>query len=245
MPDTFVPNDTPPNDGDDSQNQSPTTSFKIGDREYDQDAVVTKITSQDTYIEELKTKAAERDVELESLREKVAQAKGVEDVLDRINQQQKPDGGDTTLPNTDELLQQVEGRLEERAAEKLKAEQTADAERIRKETFESTQQKLLEKFGADNVDAEIAKVIPVATAYRMAADPELSVILLKQLNIKPPAAQPAPEDHSTNRSQSPNNNPEPFALHRKAGRKRTEAYRDAAAALNTPEKLAELRETWG
>lgn len=230
--------------GDDS-NKNSTISFKIGDREYDQESAVTKITNQDAFIEEQKTELSEAQVVIAELKEQAAQSTKLDDVLERLNRIEKPNGSNeeehTTRSTDEELL----GKMEER--QKLNAEQerteraTNEAERIRKETLVATQKILVEKFGNDNVDTEIEKVMDLDTAIQMAQDPKLSKILLKQLKIEVAPPQEGPLN-ATHRDDGTHNDDALPDLRKTAGRKRGETFRELVAHYSQPEEIAKLRE---
>jgi hypothetical protein len=243
MPDTLNVNEGTPN-GDDSPNSGGTPTFKIGEREYDQDSVVKKIENADQFIEQQKRELEEARQEVARLQSEADKAAKLDEVLDHLKRNGSNNQDDNTNRSTDEeLLNSLRDTIKADREQEEAQRRRDEAERIRKETLAETQRKLVERFGNEGVDEAIVKSgLTVETAIRMASDPDLSGVLLRTVIGKPQEPQSGPEGgNSTNRGSGDEANNLPD-LRKTAGRKRTETFRELVAFYNQPEQLEKLRE---
>ena len=86
------------------ESNSQTSTFVIGDREYTIESAAKKIENADAHIRKIEEENAQ-------MREQLQKAKGIEDVMNAMNQNKQPTQQQTTPVQTEELASLVEGIL--------------------------------------------------------------------------------------------------------------------------------------
>jgi len=164
-----------PNDQEGQAEQKPT--FNVGDRTYDPESAAKKIENADLHIAQLEQERQADRADLEAMKEELEKYK---ELQAQLTSKQELEETTPQEPTVD-----VEKLVEQKLSERERV-QTA------KQTFESTQQALVDLFGSEGIDQaisdklkEVDAGITLEDATAMASDPKQSKMLLKVLGAKP------------------------------------------------------------
>jgi chromosome segregation ATPase len=193
-------------------NQEATTSlsFKVGEREYDVDSAVKKISNADSHISNLEKEQAEARTRIAELEAKLEQSTKLEDALKQLKPSQEtltPEQPTSAVSKEqlEELVKQQAGSFLQQQ-EQLKAEQEAQA--LAAKTFQETKAALVERFGdkTERVMAEKANEMGTTLDHliQMAKSPVESKLLLASLNTQTPSTDFVPNSSVNLGTSNPN-----------------------------------------
>lgn len=192
--------DNQPANQEEKNENNPQVIFKIGERAYDADSAITKITAQDEYIATLENKAEEAKLAMVKLEAEKNQSLKLEEALAKL-EQTATDTGEQDKGNTNASvdLETLSKAAKEAALaaidEKSKLEAEVAKEKQESKNFIDVQNALIQQFGSKNVDQAILDSgLTLEKAEMMAKDTEMSKILLQHLKVKTKTTVPFGND---------------------------------------------------
>ena len=192
-------------------------TFQVGEREYDAESAVTKITAQDAHILKIEQENLDFKAKLEAATLEIASSTSVQDALAQLTA--TPQESQTTS-STEGMSEEQIGEIASRQLKVLMDAQTVEAsERAATakalSTFESTKSKLEAQFG-DKTEAimkekAVAMGVPIEHLVKLASDPVTSDLLLTSMQLHKAVTQANPSSSfntsSLNSSPAPSENP--------------------------------------
>ena len=166
-------------------------TFKVGEREYNAESAITKISNQDEHIARLEAENAQFKQEQARMALQLEQSTKLEDALSKLNQQQSysqntphPDPTPTGLSAGD-IEAIATQQAEQFYATQQATQQKAEAERLAKQSYEATGAELRKIYGED-VDGAISKKaqemgVEPSQLYDMAYNPATAKLLLESM----------------------------------------------------------------
>lgn len=178
-------------------------TFKVGEREYNTESAITKISNQDDHIARLEAENAQFKQEQARMALQLEQSTKLEDALSKLNQQQSYSQQQPLTEPAPQVMGAEEiGAIATQQAEQFFAtqranEEKADAERLAKETYHATGEELRKYYGND-VDSAISKKaqemgVPADQLFAMAYNPASAKLLVD--SMKPAPATPTSYPH--------------------------------------------------
>lgn len=170
-------------------------TFKVGEREYNVDSAITKITNQDQHISTIEEENA-------NLKAKLEESLNLEKALQLLKQEPQ----DNSVTPSDQIVDPnqigeiVKQQLSKTLEEKQEQERLQAAEKLARDTQQNTLTELNSMFG-DDVDKVIKEYadsegVRLEDVFSMTSNPIHSKILIRALKANPKAVSSNPGESS-------------------------------------------------